>query len=308
MVKASPAVSPPVKTVSMTGFASAQGAGEGHEWSWELRSVNGKGADLRLRVPEIEGLEPALRKRLTQVVARGNVSLSLRLTRTAGGEGLRLDPAMLHAALEAVATVEDAAKARGVAIAPVTPGEVLGMRGVVDHSAATVEDPAALRAALLADFEPVLSAFLTMRAAEGAELGRVISGQLDRIEALIAEAAQAADAREPKARAAMIEALARLAEAAPDVCEQRLAQELALIAMKADVTEEIDRLGVHLGAARALLIEDGPVGRKFDFLTQEFVREANTLCSKSSDAALTQIGLALKHAIDQMREQIQNVE
>lgn len=292
----------------MTGFASAQGAGEGHEWSWELRSVNGKGADLRLRLPELEGLEPVLRKRLTQVVARGNVSLSLRLTRTAGGEGLRLDPAMLTAALDAVATVEAAAKAQGVTIAPVSPGEVLGMRGVVDHTAAAVGDPAALRAALLADFEPVLTAFVAMRAAEGAELGRVIAGQLDRIEALISDAAQAADAREPKARAAMIEALARLAEAAPDISEQRLAQELALIAMKADVTEEIDRLGVHLGAARALLTEEGPVGRKFDFLTQEFVREANTLCSKSSDATLTQIGLALKYAIDQMREQIQNVE
>ncbi|OOY28132.1 MAG: YicC family protein [Rhodobacteraceae bacterium] len=292
----------------MTGFASGQGAAAGHDWSWDIRSVNGKGFDLRMRLPELEGLEAALRKLVSERVSRGNVSLNLRLTHSDAAEALRIDPAALEVAITVAEAVQDAARARGLPIEPMRAGDLLALRGVVEHGAPPVTDPEALRNAILADIEEGLGCFAAMRASEGAEIGVVIGAQLDTIEDLVAQAATAAAARKPSAAETMRAALTRVIEAAPDLDEPRIVQELALIAIKNDVTEEIDRLRVHVSAARALLAEAGPVGRKFEFLTQEFVREANTLCSKSGDAALTQIGLALKYAIDQMREQIQNVE
>ncbi len=296
---------------SMTGFASLRGGAEGCGWLWEIRSVNGKGLDLRLRLPEgIEGLEPALRARLGAQVARGSVTVSLRLTRGAGAEALRVNPAGLSAALAALAQVEAAARGIGLEPAPVSAADILGLRGVLDPgSEAEAPDSAALLAALLADLDPLLAAFEAMRAAEGAALGALIAGQIDRIAALTAQARIAAEARRGEVAAGMAAALARVAggaEAGADPA--RVAQELALLAVKSDVTEELDRLAAHVAAARALLAAPGPVGRKFDFLVQEFLREANTLCSKAGNPALTGIGLDLKHVIDQMREQVQNVE
>ncbi|KEO56209.1 YicC/YloC family endoribonuclease [Thioclava pacifica] len=308
MVKATEAPRAPHRTVSMTGFASGQGAAAGHDWTWDIRSVNGKGFDLRMRLPELDGLEPALRKLVSERVARGNVSLSLRLTHSDAVEALRIDPTGLEAAITVAEAVQDAARARGLPIEPMRAGDLLALRGVVEHGAPPVSDPDALRSAILADIEAGLGRFVAMRAAEGAEIGTVVAAQLDTIEDLVAHGEAAAAARKPSAAETMRAALTRVIEAAPDLDEPRIVQELALIAIKSDVTEEIDRLRVHVTAARALLAETGPVGRKFEFLTQEFVREANTLCSKSGDATLTQIGLALKYAIDQMREQIQNVE
>ncbi|PYF13043.1 uncharacterized protein (TIGR00255 family) [Rhodobacter viridis] len=290
----------------MTGFASVSGSGHGYDWLWEIRSVNGKGLDLRLRLPEIEGLEAAARAALSQRVSRGNIQLSLKLARTSGVERLRLSGAGLAAALSALREVEEAARLHGVSLAPSRATDLLSLRGVLDQGGAEDEEQAPLRGALLTDLDRLLVDFVAMRAAEGEQLGGIIVAQIDRIADLAARAADVAEARRPEVAAALQISLARVLENGVDA--QRVAQELALLAVKADVTEEIDRLRAHVAAARALLAETGPIGRKFDFLTQEFVRESNTLCSKSGSTALTAIGLDLKHVIDQMREQIQNVE
>ncbi|NBE08350.1 YicC/YloC family endoribonuclease [Paragemmobacter ruber] len=298
-------------TISMTGFAARKGQGAGHGWTWDLRSVNGKGLDLRLRVPDwIDGLEAALRAELGRALGRGNVSLTLKVVRDDAGEGaatLRVNPAALQAVLRALGAVETAAMEAGVTLAQPTAADVLSVRGVLDQATGD-DDTAPLRAALLADLPALLADFNAMRAAEGAALQGVIAAQLDRIETLTRDAATEAEARREASATALRDAMARIIANADGVDETRLAQELALIAVKNDVTEELDRLTAHVAAARALLAEPGPVGRKFDFLMQEFMREANTLCSKAQALALTRIGLDLKTVIDQMREQVQNVE
>jgi uncharacterized protein (TIGR00255 family) len=298
-------------TVSMTGFAAAKGQGAGHSWAWDLRSVNGKGLDLRLRVPEwIDGLELAIRTELGRVLGRGNVTLGLKVSREGmaeGVEGFRLQPAALNAALRALAAVEEAAMAQGVTLGQATAADVLSLRGVLDASAAEI-DTQALRQAILADLPGLIAAFQEMRAAEGAALAAVLGAQIDAIEGLVAEARAQLPLRAEQARARLSEAVARLLAAEEGLDPNRLAQELALLAVKSDVTEEIDRLTAHLAAARALLQDKGQVGRKFDFLVQEFLREANTLCSKAQSIELTRIGLDLKTVIDQMREQVQNIE
>lgn len=298
-------------TISMTGFAARKGQGAGHSWAWDIRSVNGKGLDLRLRVPDwIDGLELALRGELGRALQRGNVSLTLKVARDGlgdGGDGLRVNQPALSAVLAALGEVEAAAMAAGVTLAQATAADVLAVRGVLDASAVEA-DTAPLRASLMADLPALLAEFAQMRAAEGAALNTVIAGQLDQIARLTAEAATEAASRRDAAASALREALARVLANAEGVDESRVAQELALIAVKNDVQEELDRLAAHVTAARALLDESGPVGRKFDFLMQEFMREANTLCSKAQALALTRIELDLKTVIDQMREQVQNVE
>ncbi|MCR9125860.1 MAG: YicC family protein [Rhodobacteraceae bacterium] len=298
---------------SMTGFATAKGAMGPHEWAWDLRAVNGRGADLRLRVPDwIAGLEQALRPPLARAVARGNVTLSLRVTRHDGPAGLPgLNDAALGAALAAIAEVEARALRQGIALAPSAAVDVIALRGVMDMpqpAGDTDADTAALMKALVADLEPLLAAFQRMRAEEGAALAAVLAAQLEQISGLTDEAAALAEARKDDMAAQLRANLARVLDNAEGADPQRIAQELAMIAVKTDVTEEIDRLRAHVGAARDLLAAGGTVGRKLDFLMQEFNREANTLCSKSQSPALTTVGLALKAVIDQMREQVQNVE
>jgi uncharacterized protein (TIGR00255 family) len=295
----------------MTGFATAKGQGLGHGWAWDLRAVNGKGLDLRLRVPDwIDGLELAVRADLGKAVARGNVSLSLRVTRDQTGEtvdALRVNPMTLSSVLRALAQVEQAAMTAGVTLAQATAADVLAVRGVLEANQQD-DDTAPLRALILTDLPGLITDFNAMRAAEGAALQAVIAAQLDRIATLTAQAKFEADARRDASASLLREALAKVMANADGVDETRLAQELAMIAVKTDVTEELDRLTAHIAAARDLLAEAGPVGRKFDFLMQEFMREANTLCSKAQALALTRIGLDLKTVIDQMREQVQNVE
>lgn len=297
--------------MSMTGFAGARGEMPGWQWQWDLRAVNGKGLDLRLRLPDwIEGLEGALRAELGRVLTRGNVSLTLKLSRegeASGAAAFRLNAGALGAALTALAEVQHKAEARGLALRAASPAEVLALRGILETSE-TEPDPAPLRAALLADFAPLLLAFQNARAGEGAALRTVIAGQIDRIATLVAEAALEAEARRGQQDVALREALSRLLANGDGLDEARLMQELALLAVKNDVTEELDRLRAHVEAARGLLDDGAAVGRRFDFLMQEFMREANTLCSKSQSRALTRIGLDLKTVIDQMREQVQNVE
>ena len=293
---------------SMTAFAAGKGEFEGQSWAWELRSVNGKGLDLRLRVPDwIEGLEAGLRVRLGKAVARGNVSLTLRVQNDERSGALTLNPALLEDVLAAMAAIEARAMDRGLSLAPANAADIVGLRGVLE-TGSSAEDTDALCRALMADFEGVLESFLDMRRAEGAALAQVLSAQLDEIETLTEAAAEVAVARRDALEQSFRAALARVMEAAGGADEGRVAQELAMMAVKLDVTEEIDRLRAHAGAARELLAQGSPVGRKLDFLSQEFNREANTLCSKAQNTGLTRIGLGLKTVIDQMREQVQNVE
>ncbi len=297
-------------TTSMTGFAAHKGQGAGYAWGWDIRSVNGKGLDLRLRVPDwIDGLELALRAEISRAVPRGNVSLSLKVARDGDDDvaAMRVNPFVLAGVLAALGAVEGAAMQAGVTLAQATAADVLLVRGVMD-TAAVDADTAPLRSAILADLPALLADFGAMRASEGLALNNVIASQLDRVAELTAQAAAEAAARQTAAPMALRDAVAKVLANADGVDETRLAQELALIAVKNDVTEEIDRLAAHIAAARDLLADHGPVGRKFDFLTQEFMREANTLCSKAQSLALTRIGLDLKTVIDQMREQVQNVE
>lgn len=291
----------------MTGFASGTGAMDGARWSWELRSVNGRGLDLRLRVPDwIAGLEPALRTRLGQAMARGSVTLNLRVTREGETGALTLDTGALDTVLDALAEAESRAMARGLTLAPATAADLIGLRGVLDIGAAPELDTAPLKTALLEDFEGILSDFLDARAREGAALAEVLTQTVDRIAALTAEARALVPARGDALRAGFLAAVDRAALA--DLDEARAAQEIALLAVKTDVAEELDRLEAHVEAARALIASDTPAGRKLDFLSQEFNREANTLCSKAQHGAMTALGLEMKVAIDQLREQVQNVE
>jgi len=293
----------------MTGFAAHSGALAPHSWGWELRAVNGKGLDVRVRVPDwIPALEAGLRKAIGARIARGNLTLGLRVIREDAGEGaLRVSEDQLAVVLAALGRIEEAAMDAGVSLAPSKATDIVTMRGVLE--AATPEDDnAALAAALLAEFDTVLDAFDAMRAAEGAALGQVMRTQLAQIATLTEQAEQAAQARTQATADTLKRNLAKVIENTDGIDPDRIAAELALIAVKADITEEIDRLRAHVDAATALLAHDAPVGRKLDFLMQEFNREANTLCAKSQSSDLTQIGLALKAVIEQLREQVQNVE
>ncbi len=295
---------------SMTAFASRTGAQGPHLWTWDMRGVNARGLDLRLRLPDaMPALEAAARTALAARLWRGNITLNLRLTRNDGTASLALDEAHLDRVLGALARIADRAAAQGVPLAPPSAADILSLRGV---ALTTVPEPDvaddSLVTTLRADLDALIDNFIAMRRAEGAVLSDIISLHLDRIESLIAAATTEARARHAETRAAMAAALRRVFEEVPEMDEARLAQELALLAVKTDVTEELDRLTAHVAAARALLHDPQPQGRKLDFLAQEFNREANTLCSKAQSADLTRTGLDLKAVIDQMREQIQNVE
>ena len=293
---------------SMTGFASAKGAQAPFSWGWELRSVNSKGLDLRLRVPDwISGLEAGLRGQLGKVVSRGSVTLSLRVSREDTAGVLQVNQPALDGVLSAMAEVEAQAMERGVTLAPSKAADLLALRGVLE-SGQDEDDTTALAKVLLAEFEGLVAEFLKMRADEGIALDTILRGQLSDIAKLTEDAATLAEARKDQMAETLKANLARVMENADGLDPQRVAQELAMIAVKADVTEEIDRLRAHVQAAHALLDEAGAVGRKLDFLMQEFNREANTLCSKSQSTDLTAVGLSLKAVIDQMREQVQNVE
>ncbi len=293
---------------SMTAFASLTGAHDAATWTWEMRGVNARGLDLRLRLPDgFEGVETALRGALGKALGRGNITVNLRLVREDGGQAMTIDNTQLDAVLKALDTVQERAFEMGVTLAQPNAADVLAQRGVMVHALAQTDDTA-LIAALNNDIAPLLVAFNAMRATEGAALKQLITQQIAAISALIAQAETAAQARRPKVQEKLTADMARILQDVSEIEETRIAQELALLAVKADVTEEIDRLKTHVQAAGALLNDPKPSGRKLDFLAQEFNREANTLCSKSGASDLTAIGLELKAVIEQMREQIQNVE
>lgn len=291
---------------SMTGFGRADGQRGAVSWVWEARSVNGRGLDVRHRLPPgLEALEPKLRDAVQARFARGSLNLTLTTTREAGGAQIRVNPAAVAAVVEAVAAMRAA-----------IPGEttvaidgLLGLRGVLDYAEAqdSETEVEARQAAVLASLDAALAQLADARQAEGRRLEAVLREALSDIERLVGEVA-ASPARTPAAIAARLaDQIQRLAgQVGLDAA--RLHQEAVLVATRIDVEEELKRLGAHIAAAHDLLAAKEPVGRKLDFLTQEFNREANTLCSKANDPGITRAGLALKAVIDQMREQVQNIE
>ncbi len=291
---------------SMTGFGRAAGTSGAWTYLWEVRAVNGKGLDVRLRLPGgMDDVEQKVRALAGKYLSRGNVQVSLKLDCDEPVAALRINQPALMAAVAAAREVSQA-----LGGAPASADAILAMRGVVEAvSAETDPDATAARdAALVESANVAFAALAANRAEEGERLAGIVAAQLDRIEHLTAEAA-ANPSRTPEAiRAHLAVQVTRLTGSSPALDPERLHQEAMLLAVKADIQEEIDRLVAHVAAARDLLAGGGPVGRKFDFLAQEFNREANTLCSKSGDSALTRTGLDLKNTIDQLREQVQNIE
>ena len=291
---------------SMTGFARTEGAGEAASWFWELRSVNGKGFDLRLRLPPgLEALEPKLRALAAQRFTRGTVHASLTMTRKQGALEVRLNEAVLQ---QVVNAAKRATELTG-GIMPDT-SALLAMRGVLEI--ADIEAGSALAEedgeVLLAEFSRALDELQAARMGEGQRLQVIVGEQIDEVERLtgLVEASPARSAEAIRIRIG--DQVARLIGTDQKFDPDRLHQEAVMIATRADVEEELKRLKAHVAAGRDLLSQGGVIGRKFDFLAQEFQREANTLCSKSNDTAITEAGLALKVKIDQMREQVQNLE
>ncbi|MEQ9609439.1 MAG: YicC/YloC family endoribonuclease [Kiloniellaceae bacterium] len=291
---------------SMTGFARRDGGDATVSWTWEVKSVNGRSLDVRARLPQgYESLDPVVRSAVTAACSRGNLQVNLAMKRGSAPLQLQVNEELLQQVLDLMARLE----ARTQAAPPRLDG-ILGLRGVLEavEEEESPEDQEIRLAALREDLDAALQALLAMRAAEGARLLGMARGHLDEIERL-AKAARSCAATQPETlRQRLKEQLAALVEESTGVAEERLAQELAILAGKADVREELDRLAAHVEAARELLDQGGAVGRKLDFLCQEFNREANTLCSKSADVELTRIGLDLKSSIEQLREQIQNIE
>ena len=291
---------------SMTGFARADGEADGTRWHWELRSVNGKGLDVRFRLPQgFEGMEARLREEMARHMKRGNVQAALTLDRQRAGSSLRVNEEALNVVIAAMQNLSER-----IELMPPRPEGVLALKGVLETAdvADAEEDQEAFEKVLIGTFGQAAAALARARDEEGAKLQAVLVAQVDTIERLTNEAAASPATSVEALRARLKTQVAELLGASPSLSEERLAQEAALLATKADVREEIDRLTAHVAQARELFAGKEPAGRRLDFLTQEFNREANTLCSKAADVALTRIGLELKAVIDQLREQIQNVE
>ena len=290
----------------MTGFARSEGGDARLIWTWEVKSVNGRALDVRCRVPQgYETLEAAARELAPRYCRRGTVQIGLTLDRSESAPRLRVNQDLLD---EVVTLANELRERTGTA--PARVDGLLSIRGVLE----TVEDedsPEARKAgfaALRADLETLLDRLVETRRAEGCRLGALLLDHLTSIEGLVEQAGGVAALQPDALRARLTEQIAALVDPVSGLSEDRLNQEVAILVGKADVREELDRLRSHIAAARDLLAEGGAVGRKLDFLCQEFNREANTLCSKSSDVDLTRLGLDLKNAIEQMREQVQNLE
>jgi uncharacterized protein (TIGR00255 family) len=294
----------PAKVTSMTGFARTEGEAIGISWVWELKSVNGKSLDLRLRLPPgYDALEAPLRATLAGKLRRGNISANLSIDRTAP-PAIRVNRDMLARVVALVGEV-----AKEIEAAPPRLDGLIGLRGIIETADDEPDDVLeARRAAIVAGWGDALDRLAAARGDEGARLGALLSAQLAELAALVA-AASASAATQPEAlRARLQQSLDALTGLVPAMPQERLAQELALLVSRGDVREELDRLRAHIAQAGDLLAKGEGVGRQLDFLCQELNREANTLCSKSADIELTRIGLSLKVAVEQFREQVQNLE
>lgn len=290
---------------SMTGFARADGVYGPYGWGWELKSVNSKGLDLRLRIPPgWDAVEVAVRGR-TKALARGSIYANLSVKREGAAPQVRVNEPILAAVL---ATMRDIAGK--IDAQPATVDGILGIKGVMEviDQIESDDEHRAAEAAILVGFDDALAALIEMRNHEGTALEQILTLRLDEIAALAARA-ETAPGRQPEAiKAKLAEQIATLLETSTRFDADRLHQEAIIIAAKADVREELDRLAAHIAQARRLLVEGGAVGRRLDFLSQELNREVNTVCSKSNDIALTTIGLELKSVVEQFREQVQNLE
>ena len=298
------------KLASMTGFAACAGTAGGSGWAWELRCVNARGLEVRFRLPGgWERLEGELRTAIAAQIRRGTLAANLRLTHAESG-GMVVDRALLATL---VAEADSWAAARPGTARPLIE-TLMGLAGVVRRDTGDAEQvPSETTVAeIRAGFDTALAMLVQARQAEGARLGDILAEQLGRLETLHREAGPLAALQTEGQKARLCETMAGLMAAwrgaGTDLPAERLAQELALLASRADVTEELDRLYSHIVAARGLLATGGPQGRQLDFLVQEFMREANTLCSKSASIELTATGLRIKGVIEQIREQVQNIE
>lgn len=293
----------------MTAFATQTSEHDGVRWVWELRGVNGRGLDIRSRVPEgCEVLDRTLRAALTANFGRGTIQASLKISRAETGAETALDVGALSAAIAAAGHAETLAAEAGLHLAPSRATDLLALKGVMDQPVRDDAQEQVWIEIAKQGIPDLVAEFATARGAEGAALKTILEGQIAGMHALTQEAKVAAAARAPKVAKALRDNIDAILQNTDAVDEGRLAQELAILAVKSDITEELDRLAAHIDAAREMIAVDGPIGRKLDFLMQEFNREANTLCSKSGSQDLTRIGLDLKTLIDQMREQVQNVE
>jgi uncharacterized protein (TIGR00255 family) len=291
---------------SMTGFARSQGVSGTYAWSWELKSVNAKGLEVRLRLPSgWDAVEAPVRARATEALSRGNVYATLTITREGVSPVVRINEPVLDAVLAAIARLTEKVEAA----APRLDG-ILGLKGVIDVIDPTdsEEERTAAEKAVIAGFVQALGGLAEMRQHEGKTLGALLSARLAEIAALAARA-ENIPGRKPEAiRARLAAQVAELLDASSRFDPERLHQEAILLATKVDVREELDRLGAHVAQARKLLGDGGAVGRRLDFLSQELNRESNTLCAKANDVELTNIGLDLKGVVEQFREQVQNLE
>jgi uncharacterized protein (TIGR00255 family) len=290
---------------SMTGFARVAAAAGGRAFAWEIRSVNGRGLDIRLRTPPgFDSIGEEARKRMAASASRGTVHVTLTLSAQEGPKSLSINGAALDTLLRAVSDLK-----LPLAVSGATLDGLLAVRGVVE---ATEDDPLAqldeMRAPLLAAFERALAAFAQSRRSEGAALAQVLAGQLEQIEGLTTAVENHPGRTADAIRARLAEQVAALMDTGKAFDADRLHQEAALLATKSDVREEIDRLKAHIAAARELIDKGDAVGRRLDFLAQEFGRESSTLCAKANDVALSRLGLELRAVVDQLREQVQNVE
>lgn len=292
---------------SMTGFARSEGHTDGCSWTWELKSVNAKGLDVRCRVPgSYDNLEKAARERIAKTFKRGNLSVNLNIAWIKGDAGFRVNSVVLGELLATLPKIREQLPDAG----PPSIDGLLALRGVIEPVEEELTDDArsALESEILENFEVALAALSAMRDDEGARLTEGLDARLDEIAGLSGEAEKLAALQPDAIRERLKTQVEALLADIPALSEDRLAQEAALLMTKADIREELDRLKAHEQAARELMSNGGAVGRKLDFLCQEFNREANTLCSKSQDVTLTRIGLDLKSSIEQFREQVQNIE
>jgi uncharacterized protein (TIGR00255 family) len=291
---------------SMTGFARSHGTSGPYAFEWELKSVNAKGFDFRMRLPAgWDDVELAARKRATELLSRGTVYANLTVRRTNTASVIRINPDVLNAVLKIAAELAS----RIDAVAPSIDG-LMGIKGVVEvaEPEADEDEEQAARLAVSAAFEQALLSLVEMRKREGATLGDILTQRLNEIETLAGKA-EAAPGRKPEAiRARLAEQISTLLEASDRFDSDRLTQEALMIATRADIREELDRIASHVSQSRDLIGKGGPVGRRLDFLSQEFNREVNTCCSKSNDLELTNTGLELKNVVEQFREQVQNLE
>lgn len=290
---------------SMTGIATKSGSSGPYDWSVELRGVNNKGLDIRARVPDwLVGLDQIVRKAIAADVARGSLQFWLKVSLAEGIVQRQIDPTKLDQILTNAVYLAKRAKDKGIEFTPIGLSDISSQNGFMDFEVGDLEK-IDLKQMVLAELPKLIAQFQASRREEGQALHSVLEAGVIEMERLLQRSAIAIETRADEFETNFTAAIARLKQ---DIDPERLAQEMAILAVKSDVTEEIDRLMAHIAAARTLLDSQEPVGRKFEFLMQEFNREANTLCSKSNSKSLTVIGLEMKVLIDQMREQVQNVE